>query len=458
MVPDAVSLWQAVCAQLKKKLSEDLYARWISVIRPISLRDGILELGVSNDFYLVWLEEHYLPLIRAAVAAAAASPLAIALRVDATLPAVSDTAEEDAAVSARARSAPPAGARRQAKGSTAMPLNPNLTFDRFVVGPSNSFAHAAALAVAQSPGRAYNPLLIYGGSGLGKTHLIQAIGHQVTSGSSRTVVAYVSSETFVNEFIDALLNKRLVDFRRRYRRADVLLIDDIHFLSGKEQMQEEFFHTFNALHDRHKQIILTCDRPASEIPGLTPRLVSRFEWGLVTQLERPDLETRIAILRKKAELMHVAVPDEAIAFIAEHIRSNIRRLEGALIRAASYVSLTGQRLDLRGLEHLLRDTLDGNAAETPTCEAIQRAVSEHYDLRFSDMTSKRRPAAVALPRQIAMYLCRTLTPNSLPAIGEVFGRSHATVLHACRMVNDRMRSDPQMRQSVTALRQKLGAD
>ncbi len=453
MSTDVAGVWEAVCTDLSQKLSEDLFARWISVIRPVSHRDDTLTLAVSNDFYVVWLEEHYLPLIRAAATAAAGRPTTIELRVDASLPSRTDPAESPPSATRKARS--PA---RPGKGSCAMPLNRNLTFDRFVVGPSNSFAHAAALAVAQSPGRAYNPLLIYGGSGLGKTHLIQAIGHHVVGASARAVVAYVSSETFVNEFIDALLNKRLVDFRRRFRRADVLLIDDIHFLAGKEQMQEEFFHTFNALHDRHKQIILTCDRPASEVPGLAPRLVSRFEWGLVTQLERPDFETRVAILRHKASLMHIEIPDHVITFIAERIRSNIRRLEGALIRAASYASLTGRRLDVPGLETLLRDTLDGTAVEAPSCEAIQKAVSEYYDLRFSDMTSKRRPAAVALPRQVAMYLCRTLTPSSLPAIGNAFARSHATVLHACRAVNDRMRSDPQLRQSVTSLRQKLGAE
>lgn len=460
------TLWDKACGHLRQAVSEDVYDRWISVIRPISCEKDRLTLGVANDFYLLWLEEHYLPLIRTAIAAAGGSPLSILLTVDPSLP---DTDErprgmEDAEKPLSSEAAPdrPLKTRketRQGGGAVvSMPLNPNLTFDSFVVGPSNHFAHAAALAVAQSPAQAYNPLLVYGGSGLGKTHLMQAIAHQVLHARSSAKVAYVTSEAFVNEYIDALLKKRLPDFRKRYRRADILLIDDIHFLAGKDQMQEEFFHTFNALRDRHKQIILTCDRPAREVPGLTPRLVSRFEWGLVTELERPDLETRIAILRKKAEGMHFDVSADVIQFIAERVRSNIRQLEGALIRAASYASLTGQPLAVDGLENLLRGTIDPETRDAPSCEAVQRAVAEHFDLRLSDMTSKRRPSAVALPRQVAMYLCRTLTAHSLPAIGETFARNHATVLHACRSVSSRMQSDPQLRQNVDALRHKLGVD
>ncbi len=445
------------------------------MIQPKSWESGHLTLGVANDFYMLWLEEHYLPLIEKAVAAVSGEADRVQLVVDASLPmkpedgdnageqpgdsALEPSGKSDAAPRGRKAASPKRRPAMKPKGgSSSMPLDPHLTFDRFVVGPSNDFAHAAALAVAQSPAQAYNPLLIYGGSGLGKTHLIQAIAHQILKDRPGSVVAYVSSETFVNEYIDALLNKKLPDFRRRYRRADALLIDDIHFLAGKEQMQEEFFHTFNALRGRHKQIILTSDRPARDVPGLTPRLVSRFEWGLVAELERPDLETRVAILHKKASDVHVPIPVEVIQFIAERIRSSVRQLEGALIRVASYASMTGRPITLDSVEALLRDTLDPECRDEPTFGAIQRAVTEHFDLRLSDMTSKRRPASVALPRQVAMYLCRTLTSQSLPAIGDAFGRNHATVLHACKTVTSRIQNDPLLRQTVGSLRYKLGAD
>jgi chromosomal replication initiator protein len=445
------ALWAQACDQLRSSLSKDIYARWIAVIRPAALDGDVLSLAVANDFYQCWLEENYLPLIRAAIAGASGRRMEIRLVVDSSLPALETPGEAGP-------SAPRGAPRASAKAPVENVLNPNLTFETFVVGPSNNFAHAAALAVAQSPAKAYNPLLIYGGVGLGKTHLMQAIGASVQKTSRAARVAFLSSEAFVNEYIDALREQKLVLFRRKYRHTDVLLIDDIQFLAGKERMQEEFFHTFNALYDSHKQIVLTCDRPASEVPGLTPRLVSRFEWGLVTELESPDLETRIAILRKKQQLLALDLPDVAVTFIAEHIRSNIRRLEGALIRVAAYAALHRQPLTVERLESLLRDTLDHPLSESVNIDAIQRAVAEHFDLRLADMTSKRRPQAVALPRQVAMYLCRTLTPHSLPTIGDAFGRNHATVIHACRHVTERMRSDGALRQSVAAVRHKLGAD
>ena len=286
---------------------------------------------------------------------------------------------------------------------------------------------------------------------------MQAIGHyvQTQGGPHRQNVCYVTCEAFTNEYIDALQKKGLVQFRKKYRGVDVLLIDDIQFLGGKERMQEEFFHTFNALFDGHKQIVMTCDRPASEIPGLEHRLVSRFEWGLVTELETPDVETRIAILRKKRDELRLEVPETVINFLAEHIRSNIRRLEGALIRVVSYGSLTGRPLTQEVLEYLLRDTLDQERQDDLTPEEIQKVVADHFDIRMADMTSTRRPQSIAFPRQVAMFLCRQLTKQSLPSIGAAFGRNHATVLHACRQVEDRSKNDASLRQTLLVIQQRL---
>ena len=337
-----------------------------------------------------------------------------------------------------------------------MPFNPRNTFDNFVVGTNNHFAHGASMAVAQAPGKSYNPLFLYGGVGLGKTHLLHAIGQHVASHKKGARVTYVSSEKFTNEFIDAIQNNQLVRFRRRYRQSDVLLIDDIQFLSGKERIQEEFFHTFNALHESHKQIVLTCDRPPSEIQGLEQRLVSRFEWGLSTDLQPPDVETRVAILRKKAKAMAVELPDEILNFIAQRIRTNIRRLEGALTRVASFASITRTTLTVERVEGLLRELLQEEGRHTITMEVIQKKVAEHFDIRIADMTSRRRPENIAFPRQIAMYLARTLTDSSLNVIGEGFGgRDHGTVLHAYRLVKGRMEVDPGVRQTVNFLEKQL---
>jgi len=415
------------------------------VIEPKVLKNDTLILNVANDFYQSWLEENYLPLIRDAIATVSGTQLNIQFAVESTrreAPAAEPVTQEKM----------PAHTPQRMK--TQIALNTKYTFDSFVVGPSNSFAHAAALAVAESPARAYNPLFIYGGVGLGKTHLMQAIGQYVVP-RNKASVSYITSETFTNEYIDALQKKALVQFRKKYRSIDLLLIDDIQFLAGKERMQEEFFHTFNTLFENHKQIVLTCDRPASEIAGLEQRLVSRFEWGLVTELESPDVETRIAILRKKQAELNLSLPDDVIAYMAEHVRSNIRRLEGALIRVTSYASLTGKETDIATLEYLLRDTLDQEQHEALTAEAVQRTVAEYFDIRLGDMTSKQRPQSIAFPRQVAMYLCRTMTQQSLPAIGNSFGRNHATVLHACRLVADKMKVDPSLRQTVAVLKQRL---
>jgi len=335
-------------------------------------------------------------------------------------------------------------------------FNPKNTFETFVVGNNNNFACAAAQAVAQAPGKSYNPLFLYGGVGLGKTHLLHAIGQYVVAHRKGARVAYLSSEKFTNEYIDGIQNNQLVRFRKKYRQTEVLLIDDIQFLAGKERIQEEFFHTFNALHESHRQIVLTCDRPASVIQGLEHRLVSRFEWGLVTDLQPPDVEMRLAILHKKAQLMGVDLPEEIVNFLATRIRTNIRRLEGALIRVASFAALTGKKLSLEVVEGLLREVLHEEGRCSISIEIIQKKVAEHFDIRLADMTSKRRPESIAFPRQIAMFLARQMTEVSCNAIGEAFGgRDHGTVLHACRLVKDRMQVDATVRQVVSYLEKQL---
>ena len=448
-VPDAKTVWKQACRHLQEVLHPDVYSRWIAVIEPLELSDGRLTLGVDNDFYQTWLEDNYVPLIAKALASVCDDALEINFAVSPSNAARQPEQPEQS--EPKRKTIRDHFARRRVEPQ----LNTKFTFDTFIIGSSNNFAHAASLAVAQAPARAYNPLFIYGGVGLGKTHLMQAIGHHVL-GTSRANVCYLSSEALLNEYIDALQKRTLIPFRKKYRNTDLLLIDDIHFLAGKERIQEEFFHTFNALFDARKQIVMTSDRPASEITGLEQRLVSRFEWGLVTELESPDLETRIAILRDRQKDAQVSLDDELLVFIAENIRSNIRRLEGALIRAVSYASLTGRPLTIESLQYLLRDTLEQEQQEELTFDIIQRAVAEHYDIRLADMTSKRRPRVIAVPRQVAMYLCRRLTRASLPDIGNAFGKTHATVLHAYRAVESRMDVDEDLKQHVARISDKLG--
>ncbi len=448
-------LWVKAAAHLQEKLHPDVYSRWIAVIEPDSLSGDDLILKVDNNFYQSWLEDNYLPIIRDALAAVSGQIFKIAFKVAPTsLPALGPVGES-AEAQARRRAAAPKTARRPAAANGfETNLNRRYTFEEFIVGPSNHFSHAAALAVSQSPGRAYNPLFIYGGSGLGKTHLIQAIGHAVLK-MNRLKVAYLSCETFLNEYIDAIQNKSHFAFRNKYRNIDLLLIDDIHFLAGKQGIQEEFFHTFNALSDAHKQIVLSSDRPPSELKGVDERLVTRFNWGLVTEVQAPEFETRLAILRHKKEQAQLQVPDSIVDFIAQSVRSNIRSLEGALTRVASYTALKGRDLTPTELENVLRDILDKEQEKDLTFDRIMRTVADHYDVRLTDMTSKRRPQAVAGPRQVAMYLCRSLTSSSLPEIASAFGKTHATILHAYRTVEKRMEGDPALKQQISRISHAL---
>lgn len=434
-------------------LSADTYNLWFAPLRACAHDERSVTLEVANDFCEVWLKDNYLSLLEDVFAAVSGKQFAVKFKVaPAPVHAHALQTQTPPAPSPVTRKVAEVHTERAAEPA----FNPKNTFETFVVGNNNNFAYAAALAVAQAPGKSYNPLFLYGGVGLGKTHLLHAIGHHVFSHKKGARVAYVSSEKFTNEYIDAIQNNQLAKFRKKYRQTDVLLIDDIQFLAGKERIQEEFFHTFNALHEAHKQIVLTCDRPASEIQNLENRLVSRFEWGLVTDLQPPDVEMRLAILNKKAQIMGVQLPDEIIQFLANRIRTNIRRLEGALIRVASYAALTGRKLSVEVVEGLLREILHEEGRYSISIEVIQKKVAEHFDIRLADMTSKRRPENIAFPRQIAMFLSRQMTESSLNTIGEAFGgRDHGTVLHACRLVKDRMEVDSGVRQVVHYLEKQL---
>ena len=458
---NAPELWTKACEHLKCVLNNDVYTRWIEIIKPVAIQDSRFVLNVDNDFCQTWLEDNYQHVIIDALRTAGA-PTDLGLRfVVKTLDAPGDVSFVEAPhVKAEAKANPAARRRhhKAAGSASANPLNPNFTFENFVTGPSNSFAHAAALGVSQSPGRAYNPLFIYGQTGIGKTHLMQAVGHRVLQSPGMSV-SYVSSETLLNEYIESLKNRTTMEFRNKYRNTDVLLVDDIQFLAGKDSLQEEFFHTFNVLYDAHKQIIMTSDLPPRELSGLEPRLVSRFEWGLVTEIESPDFETRLAILRYKQSITKVRLPDELLTFIADNIKSNVRSLEGALTRAVSFASLNQQGpLTLDMLRNLLKDQLSDERQKDLSFDDIQRMVADYFDLRMTDMSSKRRPRSVSAPRQIAMFLCRKLTRSSLPEIANSFGKTHATVVHACKTIQDRIQVEDDLRMSVRDITRKLGRD
>jgi chromosomal replication initiator protein len=453
MQASAEKVWGAAQGHLRSMLSADTYNLWFAPLRACNQDNNSLVLEVANDFCEVWLKDNYMSLLQDVVALVSGRQLHIKFKIasGATPP-----PEPAATLAEPEKSKGPEAPVERSSVNHELGFNPKNTFETFVVGNNNNFAYAAAQAVAQSPGKSYNPLFLYGGVGLGKTHLLHAIGQYVTSHKRGARVAYVSSEKFTNEYIDGIQNNQMVKFRKKYRQTDVLLIDDIQFLAGKERIQEEFFHTFNALHEAHKQIVLTCDRPASEIQNLEHRLVSRFEWGLVTDLQPPDVEMRQAILNKKAQLMGVQLPEDVMSFLAHRIRTNIRRLEGALIRVASYAALTGKKLTVEVVEGLLREILHEEGRYSINIEVIQKKVAEHFDIRLADMTSKRRPENIAFPRQIAMFLSRRMTESSLSAIGEAFGgRDHGTVLHACRLVKDRMEVDANVRQVVSYLEKQL---
>ncbi len=443
-------IWHPISEAIRPQVSPDTFQRWFAEIQLTAADEEALTLCVPNNIYQVWIESNYQPLVQSAVTNILGQPRKLRF-VYADSKALTKEAATPKPIEVVAEIPLEPEAAAAATG-----MNPRNTFETFVVGANNQFAHAAAIAVAQAPARTYNPLFVYGEVGLGKTHLMQSIGQYVQGHKKNAKVMYLSSEKFTNEFIDAIQHNSLVKFRKKYRQADVLLIDDIQFLAGKERSQEEFFHTFNTLFEGHKQIVLSSDRPASEIANLEHRLVSRFEWGMTAELQPPDIETRMAILRKKAATLSIKLDPKVFEFLAQRIRTNVRRLEGALLRVASFASLSGKDLDRDVIENLLKDILNEEAKKTVTIDQIQRRVAEHYDVRIADMTSKRRPANIAYPRQVAMYLARQLTKSSLNEIGEAFGgRDHGTVLHACKVVNEKIANDEVTRRAVSLIDSQL---
>jgi chromosomal replication initiator protein len=451
----ADDLWNAIAGRLRDTLTETTYDTWFGQARPSSFNGERLIVEVPNDFTRDWIEGHFPDLVARAADETTTTGVVVAFAVGerpSTRPAPTPKAHATDGAPSEQHTGTPVRELAEAE------LNPKYTFDLFVIGSSNRFAHAAALAVAESPAQAYNPLFIYGGTGLGKTHLLQAIGHYVRQHSRRLTTRYVTSETFMNEFIDAVRDRgaRIEGFKRRYRNYDVLLVDDIQFIEGKERIQEEFFHTFNSLYEGGAQIVISSDRPPREIATLEERLRSRFEWGLLTDIQAPDLETRIAILRKRVETEGIGIEDpEVLTFIASRVSANIRELEGALTRVVAFSSLTDRPLTVELAEDVLRDVYpQGDAAPEVTIARIQEAVSHRFGVTLDELVSPRRSQAVAYPRQVAMYLSRELTDASLPMIGKEFGgRDHTTVIHAKDKITKLIRED----RSVYNLVQELTA-
>ena len=454
---DLTQIWASICLELQQVVSADAVARWFRPLRVHNYTNRTLTLVSDNSIYQYWIEENYLSQLKAAAARVLGESVAILFHAQ---EAATSTGLETVAPKvepARVKKEPLRLAPSVVSDSRGC-LNPRSTFDSFVVGENNRFAAAAARAVAEAPARTYNPLFLHGSVGLGKTHLMQAVGHLIQKNKKHLKVFYVTSEQFTNDYISAIQHGELAKFRKSYRQVDVLLIDDIQFLAGKDRSQEEFFHTFNTLCDGSKQIVLTSDSPPTEIANLEKRLTSRFEMGLTAELQLPDAETRMAILRHKMVSMPEKLSDPVLSFIAERVKTNIRRLEGALNRVAAFASLHGKAITVPQTEVLLRDLLQQEGQQTVSIDSIQRRVAETYDLRLADMTSKRRPANIALPRMVAMYLSRRLTTSSLNEIGEAFGgRDHGTVLHANRTIEEKMKQDEKLRRIVTYLAEKLVA-
>jgi len=429
-----MNLWDDILARIETKVNRHSFYTWFKPTTFLGEDRSTLTIRVPNAHFKDWLTKHYSGVISEAMTEIKRPNLHINFVAEATIdaPGIPLSPEETAAFDNQPPPPTPPGPAG---------LNPRYTFDTFIVGSSNQFAHAACRAVAEAPSRSYNPLFIYGGVGLGKTHLMHAVGQYVLQHDRNLKLTYISSERFMNEMINALRFDRVLDFRERYRSVDVLLVDDIQFLAGKEGTQTEFFHTFNALYDAQKQIVLSSDSPPHEIPSLEERLRSRFEWGLTADIQSPDLETKVAILKKKAEAEAVPLPDNVAMYIAGKIKSNIRELEGSLIRLIAYASLTGQEISLPLAQEVLRNILDHDE-KAVTIEIIQKFVADYYNLKMLDLKSRNNSKSVAMPRQIAMYLCKSLTHASLPEIGRSFGgKHHSTVIHSIRKVEDLRKRD-----------------
>ena len=439
-------LWEKVLEIVKGELSPQSYNSWFSQTKIIRFKDGELTISVPSDFCKDWLEKHYIDFIK-------------------NILKDSFGLEEDIQIKFKTTSQKPSKSERKNKikkieplpKTNEMVLKSKYTFDNFVVGNGNRFAHAGCLAVAQSPAKSYNPLFVYGGVGLGKTHLMQAIGTYIMqhNGQNKINVLYISSEKFTNELINSIRDDRTVSFRDKYRSVDVLLIDDIQFLAGKERTQEEFFHTFNTLYDSNKQIVITSDRPPNEIPTLENRLISRFEWGLITDIQPPDLETRIAILRKKAQIDNLNIPAEVINFIADKIPSNIRQLEGALTKLIAFSALTKNDLSVLLAQEILKDIIPVENKEI-SINQIQKITADYFNIKLSILLSKKRTKNIVMARQIAIYLSRELTVSSLPTIGEAFGgKDHTTVLHSYNKIKNKIDKEKALKSTINTLTFKI---
>lgn len=443
-------LWKHSLSILEKKISKPSFETWLKSTKAYSLKKDTLTVIAPNEFARDWLEERYSDVIGEVLYETTGEQLEVKFIIP------HNQKEEDYDLPAPAKRV-----RKSDDDQHEIPqtlLIPKYTFDTFVIGSGNRFAHAASLAVAEAPAKAYNPLFIYGGVGLGKTHLMHAIGHYVLEHNPSAKVVYLSSEKFTNEFINSIRDNRAEDFRNKYRNVDVLLIDDIQFLAGKESTQEEFFHTFNALHEESKQIVISSDRPPKEIPTLEDRLRSRFEWGLITDITPPDLETRIAILRKKAKAERLDISNEVMIYIANQIDSNIRELEGALIRVVAYSSLINKDINADLAAEALKDIIPNSKPKIIAISDIQRTVGEYFNVKLDDFKAKKRTKSVAFPRQIAMYLSRELTDSSLPKIGEEFGgRDHTTVIHAHEKISKLLQVDSQLQDHIKEITLKLNS-
>ena len=444
--PETDKIWASVLARIRQELSEQSFKAWLEPTRLVSFDGQSASIGVPDKFYGEWIQAHFLEIIKDGFAAAIGEKPDIAFSIFSPVKTPVEKMHAPESVSAQ-----PAAVSNN-------DLNPKNTFENFVPGSGNRLAHAAALAISDAPARIYNPFFIYGSVGLGKTHLMQALAHRILAKNPQKKICFTTSERFTNQLIHAIQTRSTLQFRNRYRSVDVLLIDDIHFIAGKEATQEEFFHTFNALYDAHKQIVVTSDRPPRDIAGLEDRLVSRFGWGLVSDMQLPDFETRVAILKKKMEKETVSVSDEVAHFIARKIKSNIRELEGALIRVVAYSSLTGTAVDIRLAQDILKDTFSEEASKI-TINLIQKKVADYFNIKVSDLSIKSRVKTVSLPRQMAMFLVRELTSHSLPEIGEYFGgRNHATVIHSCQKIKEEMRHNEATQNTVATLLKHIKSD
>jgi chromosomal replication initiator protein len=439
----AGNLWDQVLGRIETQINSHSFYTWFKPTVYLGIRGNQLVVRVPDPVFRDWLTKHYSGVIAEALREAAHPGLQVIFVADGATelppePARHEPIEE-------AEDAPPAPI------TSSLGLNPRYTFDTFIVGSSNQFAHAAARAVAEAPSRSYNPLFIYGGVGLGKTHLMHAVGQYVLTHSPGMRLTYISAERFMNEMINALRYDRIIDFRERYRSVDVLLVDDVQFIAGKEGTQSEFFHTFNALHDAQKQIVLSSDCPPHEMEELEERLRSRFEWGLIADIQAPDLETKVAILKKKAEAEAVPLPDNVAIYIAGKIKSNIRELEGSLIRLVAYASLKGAEINLQLAQEVLKNVL-AHDEKAVTIEIIQKFVADYFQLKVAELKSRNNSKSVAIPRQIGMYLCKSLTHASLPEIGRSFGgKHHSTVIHSIRKVEDQRRRDTDFNNLINTL-------